>query len=401
MSRPVAIELFSGCGGLSTGLLDAGYDVRLGVDNNASSLITFDHNHRYRGAKSLLADISQVSGAELLTVAEVSQVDLLAGGPPCQPFSIAGKRLGLEDPRGHLVQEFVRVAGELRPSAVLFENVPALLTSHNGDVIRALESELVELGYAVAYKVLNSADYGVPQNRKRLILVGVLGGKALSFPPAPTHSPGGDLIREPYVTVRDVLDALPPVESTEANLIPNHEPTAHSASMLRAFSVLEVGKRDPKSRHDRLHPDRPGYTIRAGSGNYSPMRPVHYEYDRVVSVRESARIQGFSDKFVWPDSVSRLQQYRQVGNAVPPPLANAVGRHVADFMGWSLDAAESAGHVEERPEGILLTAEERRTRRMKYHRGGASFGRVVLEDQPVPRHTEATDARASLTDFQN
>nr|AAP31838.1 AsiSI methylase [Arthrobacter sp. S] len=374
MNRATAVELFAGCGGLSTGLLDAGYDVRLGVDNNAPSLVAYDYNHAYRGSKSLLRDVSALRGPELLEAAGVDSIDVLSGGPPCQPFSIAGKRLGLDDPRGHLIAEFVRIVDEVRPKAVVFENVPALQTSHNGDVVRATTDALEQLGYGVRRAILNAADWGVPQARKRLILIAVRDVAEFSFPPKPTHSgdPSGSL--RPYRTASDALWDLPDVNTDAAREIPNHEPTAHSPAMLKAFAGLEPGKREPKSRHDRLHPDRPGYTLRAGSGNFSPMRPIHYEFDRVISVRESARLQGFSDDFIWPDSLSRLQQYRQVGNAVPPALGEVVGRHVASILGFDLDADSAAGDPASRPNPFNFTHEERAARRARYHRGGASFG---------------------------
>jgi DNA (cytosine-5)-methyltransferase 1 len=373
--RATAIELFSGCGGLSTGLLDAGYDVRLGVDNDRPSIVAFEYNHAYRGSRSMVGDVAKVSGKDLLTEAGLESVDLLAGGPPCQPFSVAGKRLGLDDPRGHLIAEFVRLAGELKPRVVLLENVPALQTSHNGDVVRATRAELERLGYVVHWQILNAADWGVPQARKRLILVGIRDIDDFGFPPRATHSAFGDESTLPYRTTSSALADLPDVTSTLAHAIPNHEPTAHSPAMLEVLAQLQPGRRDPKSRHDRLHPDRPGYTLRAGSGNYSPMRPIHYEFDRVVSVRESARLQGFSDDFIWPDALSRLQQYRQVGNAVPPPLAEAVGRHIASLLNWHLDPKESKGDPSLRPDVLTLTPQEREERRSRYHRGGASFGR--------------------------
>ena len=123
----------------------------------------------------------------------------------------------------------------------------------------------------------------------------------------------------------------------------------HSPAMLEAFAQLRPGTREKKSFHDRLHPDRPSYTLRAGTGNFSPLRPVHYKYDRVISVRESARIQSFSDRFVWPDSIPRLQQYRQVGNAVPPLLAKAIGQFLAKHLGWNLVPGELEGDPTTRP----------------------------------------------------
>lgn len=227
------------------------------------------------------------------------------------------------------------------------------------------------------WKILNAADFGVPQARKRLILVGMRDVESFPFPPEPTHSPSGGPNTLAYNTTRGVLANLPDVFSPAAHAIPNHEPTMHTPSMLQAFSKLQPGKRDPKSRHDRLHPDRPGYTLRAGSGNFSPMRPIHYEYDRVVSVRESARLQGFTDDFVWPDSLSRLQQYRQVGNAVPPPLAKAVGEHIAKTIGWYLNPELSKGDLSLRPDALTLTPEQREARRARHRHGGASLGQAA------------------------
>lgn len=369
---PTAIDLFSGCGGLSTGLLDVGYRVALGVDHDAPSLVTFDYNHSYRGSRSLLADVAELSGADLLEAAGLTELDLLAGGPPCQPFSIAGKRLGLDDPRGHLIGEFLRLVDETSPRAVLFENVPAVATAHEGKVLFELETALRDLGYLVQSKVLLAAAYGVPQNRKRLIVLAARDVASLPFPPEPTHGAEESLFAHRFRTSREAIHDLPDVTDPRSEAIPNHEPTNHTPKMLDAFRTLEPGTRERGSYHDRLHPARPSYTLRAGSGNFSPLRPVHYEYDRVVTVRESARIQGFDDNFIWPDSQSRLQQYRQVGNAVPPPLAAALGTHLAKVLEWKLDPEGTRGDAASRPSAFMFTAEERRAIRAKYQRGGAA-----------------------------
>jgi DNA (cytosine-5)-methyltransferase 1 len=359
---------------MSTGLLDAGYDVRLGVDNDRPSLVTYEHNHDYRGGRSLLADVAQISGEQLLAEAGVDRLDLLSGGPPCQPFSIAGKRLGLKDPRAKLVGEFLRLVEEMMPQGVLLENVPALARAHDGAVLTGIVETLTNLGYHVQYSVLNAASYGVPQNRRRLVVAG-LRDVTFPFPPPETHGPDGGLLFQPFATAWDALHDLPDVDDERAAEVPNHEPTVHTDAMVRAFRSLRPGEREPGSYHDRLHQDRPGYTVRAGSGNFSPLRPVHYEHHRVLTVRESARLQGFSDLFVWPDSVSRLQQYRQVGNAVPPPLARAVGEHLARAAGWMLDPGLSKGDASARPDGLTMTADERRANRARYRHGGASTGK--------------------------
>jgi hypothetical protein len=135
--------------------------------------------------------------------------------------------------------------------------------------------------------------------------------------------------------------------------------------MLAAFARLEPGTRDRRSFHDRLHPDRPGYTLRAGTGNFSPLRPVHYEHDRVITVREAARLQGFADDFVWPDRVLWLQQYRQVGNAVPPSLARRLGEALGAALGWRLNPTGLKDDPAGRLDPNVLTHEERAAMRAR------------------------------------
>jgi DNA (cytosine-5)-methyltransferase 1 len=372
VNAPICADLFCGCGGLSTGLLDAGVDVRIGVDLDRPSIETFDLNHATRRSKSLRGDVRELSGDRLAELAG-GPIQLLVGGPPCQPFSVAGKRRALADHRGDLIFEFVRVLGETRADAYIFENVPNLASVAKGQVLGDLLASLAEIGYSATARVLLAADYGVAQMRKRLFVVGTRDRGGVPMPPPATHgAPSSG--RKPYVTARDVLDDLPDVATPAAEEVANHEPTFHSDAMLAAFARQAPGTREPKSRHDRLHPDRPGYTLRAGTGNFSPLRPVHYAYDRVLSVRECARLQSFSDDFHWPDEQARLQQYRQVGNAVPPILARAVVEHLADFMGWRLD--ESRFAIDGPPEYVRLTLAERLERRAKFMRGGASGARA-------------------------
>lgn len=378
MTAPVCVDLFCGCGGLSTGLLDAGIDVRIGVDLDAPSIATFDLNHAYRGSTGVRADIRALSGSQLTELAGTS-VQLLVGGPPCQPFSVAGKRRALADRRGDLIFEFVRLLHETRADAYVFENVPNLASVAHGEVLADLVAAFEEIGYSAASRVLFAADYGVPQMRKRLFIVGTRSSSPIPMPPPVTHGPADTLFAgvelKPYVTAREAVEDLPDVDDPDAELVANHEPTFHSEAMLAAFATLPPGKREPKSRHDRLHPDRPGYTLRAGTGNFSPLRPVHYEYDRVLTVRECARLQSFADDFHWPDDQARLQQYRQVGNAVPPRLARSVGEHVARFMGWTLEPQRFA--VDGPPDRTRLSLRERIARRERYMRGGASRARPV------------------------
>lgn len=379
---PIAVELFAGCGGISTGLLDAGIRVVAGLDHNRSAIEAFNYNHTYRGAQGHVADLSKATGQEIMQLAGTQSIDLLAGGPPCQPFSIIGKQKGLDDHRGNLVFDFLRLVGELRPAAVLFENVPNLEKIEDGAIVTRLCDEFAALNYSVACAVLNAADYGVAQLRRRFFIVGVRGKQSFSFPPPATHKSSEELdlfcALPKHLTCRDVIDDLPDVATPESWEIPNHEATMHSPAMLEAFARLGPGKRDKKSFHDRLHPERPSYTLRAGTGNFSPLRPVHYKYDRVISVRESARIQGFPDDFIWPDTIPRLQQYRQVGNAVPPPLAKAIGRSIAKTLGWHLTPSEFVGDHTSRPSATTMTPEFRFAERQRRTRG-ASLGRSATE----------------------
>jgi DNA (cytosine-5)-methyltransferase 1 len=378
MTPPVCVDLFCGCGGLSTGLLDAGIAVRVGVDSDAPCIATFDLNHSSRGSVSLSADVRELTGERLVELAG-APVELLVGGPPCQPFSVAGKRRALADHRGDLIFEFVRLLAETHADAYILENVPNLASVANGEVLDDLLGAFEEVGFSATASVLAAPDYGVPQMRKRLFVVGTRGRGEIPMPPRETHAAPDTLLAamelRRYVTAREAIEDLPNVDETGAELIANHEPTFHSEAMLAAFAALPPGKREPKSRHDRLHPDRPGYTLRAGTGNFSPLRPVHYAHDRVLTVRECARLQTFSDDFHWPDEQARLQQYRQVGNAVPPLLARRVGEHVAAHMGWALDSARFS--IQGPPDRTRLSLRERIARRDKYMRGGASLARPV------------------------
>jgi DNA (cytosine-5)-methyltransferase 1 len=372
---PIGIELFAGCGGLSTGFLDAGLNVAAGFELDARAVDACNYNHAYRGSRGFIADLSIATGPELLGRAGIKQVDLVIGGPPCQPFSIAGKRQGKRDIRADLIGHFIRIVGELNPSALMLENVPNLAAISDGEFLRGTKAELRALGYTVGHCVVSAANYGVPQNRKRLVVLGVKGRKSVRFP-LPTHGTA----EHPFISASSAIDDLPDAGEFGDNSIHNHEPTVHSADMIARLSTLEPGKRERGSFHDRLHPERPAYTLRAGSGNFSPLRPVHYKYHRVITVRESARLQGFSDDFRWPDRIPRLQQYRQVGNAIPPPLARAFAECIADQMGWRLDPATHTGDPSTREPANVLTDSERKALRAARMRG-ASLGKAALASQ--------------------
>jgi DNA (cytosine-5)-methyltransferase 1 len=371
MKKVVGIELFAGCGGLSTGFLDAGLHIAAGFDIDLRAVDAYNYNHSYRGSRGIAADLGELTSDELLRLAGVKAVDIVIGGPPCQPFSIVGKRRGLQDERADLLQQFARFVEELNPKVFLLENVPNLASIAGGEVLGSMLSRLRKAGYCIRHEIVSADDFGVPQRRKRLVVVGVRGASHVSFP-APTHG----ILDARKVTAKQAIGDLPEAAEFGECGIHNHEPTAHSKSMMTRFGKLLPGKRERGSFHDRLHPDRPGYTLRAGSGNFSPLRPVHYSSDRVITVRESARLQGFSDDFIWPDRIPRLQQYRQVGNAVPPPLAAAFARDIAAQLGWLLDPHSLRGDPSARPPAMVMTDEERIAARRSKTRG-ASLGKRV------------------------
>lgn len=370
-NAPLGIELFAGCGGLSTGFLDAGLRIAAGFEIDARAVDAYNYNHNYRGCHGYIADLNTATGAELLHTAGLGRCDLLIGGPPCQPFSIVGKRQGRRDVRSDLLGHFIRLVAELGPAAFLLENVPNLASISGGEFLAEIKSALRALGYSLDHAIVSAADYGVPQNRKRLVILGVKGRTSVDFP-LPTHG----TVERPFVSAAAAIGDLPDAGEFGETGVYNHEPTAHSTDMVRRLSALEPGRREKGSFHDRLHPERPSYTLRAGSGNFSPLRPIHYQHHRVITVRESARLQGFSDDFIWPDRIPRLQQYRQVGNAVPPPMARAFAKCLADQLGWPLAPDGLVGDPAIRAPANVLSDDERRASRLSRMRG-ASLGKVA------------------------
>lgn len=368
----IGIELFSGCGGLSTGFLDAGLRVAAGFELDARAVDAYHYNHAYRGSVGIRRDLSSAKGLDLLQAAGLRKVDFVVGGPPCQPFSIAGKRRGTRDERASLLDHYVRLVRELRPKAFLLENVPNLAVIDDGKILQNLQKQLRHLGYGIRCEVVKAADFGVPQMRKRLFMLGLHNLRQIDFP-APSHGDG----LTPYATVSQAIGDLPDAGEFGETGIHNHEPTAHSAQMVERLRRLPPGQRERHSFHDRLHPDRLSYTLRAGYGNFSPLRPIHYAHHRVITARESARIQGLSDNFIWPDRIPRLQQYRQVGNAVPPPLAAAFAGCMAWQMGWHLEPDQFVGDPSTREAPMTMTDDQRKAQRRTRTRG-ASLGRRLI-----------------------
>ena len=357
MSRKYnVIDLFCGAGGLSYGFEMAGFSVLLGIDNDEAALKTFELNHK--NSKSICGDITQVTCEDIKKNIGYAEIDVVVGGPPCQGFSVSGKRL-LDDPRNILYKSFVGIVRELKPKVFVMENVPGLVRLFDGKIKENIESDFSALGYNVRMQLLSAEQYGVPQQRKRIFFVGlnkdIFGEKVFDFP-KPTHGTG--LL--PLITTKDAisdLDFIPddkdlgdnyeygkPSESSyqklmraNANKLLNHSAVLHTARTKSIIAMVPDGgnyKSLPKELREtrkvniawtRMDSNRPCFTIDTGHNHH-----FHYKENRVPTVRESARIQSFPDNFEFTGI--KTKQLRQVGNAVPPLLSQAIAEKIADLL---------------------------------------------------------------------
>jgi DNA (cytosine-5)-methyltransferase 1 len=335
-ARRTLVSLFSGGGGLDLGLEAAGFETVFATDIDPFSCRTLEAGRQYaiehnlpflRAAKIKKADVAQLSSSEILAAIGLKrgEVDLLAGGPPCQAFSVFGKRKGVKDPRGLLAFEYLRLLREIRPKAFVFENVYGLLTINDGKVFDELCEKLAHPCKGVHYTLsvfrLNSADYGVPQFRDRIFVIGNLDGKRINEIPKVCSDIGSAGLPH-YRTVSDGLRGLP----TLGEDLPNHVGRRHSKRIMDRYASLQFGQRDPRTRINKLDPKRPSFTIIVGSDKGGGKGHVHPYEPREVSPRESARMQSFPDW--WAFSGTSRHPIRQVGNAVPPLLAALIGREI-------------------------------------------------------------------------
>ena len=342
-TRGVAISLFSGAGGLDLGAELAGYEVRAAVEWNKDAAATMEKNFRHLESPVIQSDIMSVSTEEIVAAARLGaneRPDLLIGGPPCTPFSKSGfwldwKRNGL-DPTASLLQEYTRVLREARPRKFLLENVYALTYKNKASrpAYERLMREIDEAGYHCEPVVLNAADYGVPQARPRLFVLGVPKGEPKPRPPKPSHGGSWERrhsgnIARPYVTAGDVLaDLVSEKEPGEevggkyGHLLPDIPPGDNYL-----FYTEHRGHADPQFKWRgkywsfllKLAPDKPSPTIQAQPGPY--IGPFHWE-NRRLRVGELRRLFTYPDNFELVGSRASIQA--QVGNSVPPLLAKKV-----------------------------------------------------------------------------
>ena len=378
--RPIGIDLFAGAGGLSLGFEQAGFDIAAAVDIDPIHCAV--HKFNFPRSTVLACSVEGLS-AEMIRAAALigdQPVDCVFGGAPCQGFSLIGHRI-LDDPRNGLVREFVRIVAELKAKTFVFENVKGLTVGKHIALLEELVAAFDEAGYAVRkpWRVLNAGNFGTPQSRERLIIIGARKNKILPDYPEPTTDIAGrkkelwGLLDGP--SCRDAIDDLPDADSffelmgtDETKTDAFGKPSAYAAEMRcladdawhfgyirewdpssltssartvhteisrRRFAHTTSGTVEPISRFFKLPVHGVSNTLRAGTdgarGAFTSPRPIHYRYDRCITVREMARIHGFPDWFRL--NGTKWHGARQIGNAVPPPLARAIAAQIMKALG--------------------------------------------------------------------
>ena len=308
-------------GGIDIGLTLSGFKVVFATDIEEPHCKTIAHN--FPDCITRAIDVKHLSGETIREITHLKEFDLLAGGPPCQSFSILGKRNSFADPRGQLVFDYVRLVNEVCPQVFVFENVPGILTLNGGQDWRDLLSYFSETtGYKIYSKVLNAADFGIPQIRKRVFIVGFRSHEIEFQFPEPTHQENNMFLSrsflQPWLPAKYALE--------EVDGLPNQRVRVHGERVHNRYNQILPGERDKIDHTDRIYPDRPSGTVLVGSKAGGGRPFIHPYIPRHLTVREAARLQSFPD---WYEFVgSDTWNYRAVGNAVPPLLAMAVGEQI-------------------------------------------------------------------------
>jgi DNA (cytosine-5)-methyltransferase 1 len=389
LKQKLLVDLFAGAGGLSCGLEMVGFTPILANEIDPKYAETYKHNHP--NTEVVVDDIRAVSNRNIKTILDlkVGELDLIAGGPPCQGFSINAPIRSLDDKRNHLFKDYLRIAEALSPKAILIENVPGIISLGKGTVVEQIYKELKKMGYSVSHRILFSGHYGVPQMRFRTTFIAIKGREKRVVFPEPTYNatavanftgakelcmnimPLFSKHLKPHTSVWDAISDLPEIEPGTGEGLFNYPTTSKSdyQKILRTgsehienhicsklgkinlerlkhipqggswrdipFDLLPAGlkrarRSDHTKRYGRLHPDGLCSTILTKCDPHwgSFFHPVQ---DRVLSVREAARIQSFPDTYIFHGSTT--QQYAQVGNAVPPFLAKAIGKTILKMIG--------------------------------------------------------------------
>lgn len=354
--RLKAVSLFSGAGGMDIGVEKAGFRHLAFVEFDHNAADTLRLNMGRRKARPMIVE-TDIRTVDPLTLADPG-IALLHGGPPCQAFSLIGKRGSLCDERGMLLFEMIRFARALRPRALLLEQVKGVLSAPNekgepGGVFKRFVRQLEELGYCIKWSVICAADHGIPQLRERVFIVATPGTNSFSFPP-PTHAESPEdaplFPLKPYLGVGRVIGDLPkPVGKGEAPTVPNHVDVTPDRDRERIHPVSEGGflagtpnagpelkrnltKKDT-TKYRRLHRLEPSLTLRCGEIFFHPLE------DRYLTPREYMRIHCYPDSYILcgpirsrSGTVKNLDQHRLVANSVPPPLARAIAIQIMKVL---------------------------------------------------------------------
>ncbi len=321
----VAVSLFSGGGGLDLGLSLAGFDFRYSNDEVQYYCDTIAYN--FSDCIAEAKDVRELKGNIIKDLINTEKISLIAGGPPCQAFSILGKRGSFSDIRGQLVFDYIRLINELKPEAFIFENVPGLLTLNNGQDWEKLYYHFqAETGYDIYTEILNAADYGVPQIRKRVFVVGFCEPADFTFPQPRYRDPSSlDLLNQ---NIPEWIPAKLALENIDG--LHNHDIRVHGDRVRSRYEKIPPGRRDKVDHTDRIDPEKPSGTVLVGSKAGGGRPHIHPYLPRHITVREAARLQSFPD---WYKLLgTSTAQYRQIGNAVPPILALAVGKSIQNTL---------------------------------------------------------------------
>ncbi|MEM2047066.1 MAG: DNA cytosine methyltransferase [Candidatus Jordarchaeales archaeon] len=340
-----AIDLFCGCGGASLGLKLAGHKVIAAVDNDPVACKTFSENLDF---EPFCYDLRYFNGDHILEMCELRKgdIDLVVGCPPCQGFSSLRRTRypSGEDIRKGLVTVFLERISEIQPRAVIFENVPGIVSKEELSYLQMYLLKMEKMGYKTSWKLVNAADYGVPQFRRRVIALSVKDGIRAPIFPLKTHSKPEEAEDDlkPWRTVRDAIGDLPPLVPGEScTSIPNHTARNHSSRVLEIvkkvpknggsrrslplglwlpchLKLSEEKGRGAESVYGRMSWDKPSPTITCRCTTPSSGRFIHPEQDRAITPREAARLQSFPDNFVFPEKFKWAE--RLIGNAMPPTL---------------------------------------------------------------------------------
>jgi DNA (cytosine-5)-methyltransferase 1 len=372
MHAPKLVDLFCGCGGISLGAARAGFDVAVAIDHDPRALAA--HQLNFPNARHGQLDLAKASAEDILTLGKLQggEIDLVAGGPPCQGFSIIGKR-AFADERNSLICDFLRLVSGLNPKVFVMENVPGVLDPQFASVLCSALA-FVKPEYALLQpRRIKACDVGAPTVRTRVIIVGfrsdsiALSDRFLSMdkeatsaapfvrdalsglpfnvrPPGPRRQSGRRVVhvdKEGFF-FDSATDRVPArvgcpealEEYFEKSIVTGCIGVNHSQDLIDRYDALAYGETDPKTKSTRLDPNGYCPTLRAGTGpergSFQAVRPIHYLKPRVITPREAARLQGFPDWFQF--DATKWHSFRQLGNSVSPLVAEAVFQPLAKVL---------------------------------------------------------------------